>query len=287
MRRGSTARVPTARAGSVLVTGAAGGLGAETARRLADSGWTVFAGDLAGPSLDAVGTHPRVSTLPLDVTDQASIDATAGAIAAAGGLDAVVNFAGILTIGSMAELPVEEVRRVLEVNVLGTYRVNRAIAPLVIARRGRIVNISSETGHQSGGPFNGAYAMSKHAIEAYSDSLRRELGLLGVRVIKIQPGPFRTSMTASIGRRFEQAADSSERFGDVIRGIGRLAAKEHDKASDPAVLAEVVRHALSTRRPKAAYSVRPARSREALDLLPTRAGDLVLGVVLRRAGRRH
>lgn len=73
---------------------------------------------------------------------------------------------------------------------------------MLSSRKGRIVNISSETGWMSGGPFNGAYASSKHAIEAYSDSLRRELALLDMPVIKIQAGPFKTDMVKSIESNF-------------------------------------------------------------------------------------
>jgi NAD(P)-dependent dehydrogenase (short-subunit alcohol dehydrogenase family) len=78
----------------------------------------------------------------------------------------------------MVEMDEAVMKRVLDVNVMGTFRVNKAFFPLIKARRGRILNISSETGWQSGGPFDGAYASSKHCIEAYSDSLRRELALL-------------------------------------------------------------------------------------------------------------
>lgn len=265
------------------MTGGGGGLGAAAARLLARRGWWVFAGDLPGPALDAVGTEPGVSAVELDVTDDASV---AGAVdrvrAEAGGLDAVVNFAGILEVGSVAELPVEVVRRVLEVNVLGTYRVNAAALPSLVERRGRIVNISSETGWQSGAPFNGAYAMSKHAVEAYSDSLRRELALVGVRVVKVQPGPFRTSMTTSVGERFTRAAERSERFGAVLRYGGEVAAREERHARDPSVLAEVVHHALTTRRPRPAYSVHPGRSRVLLERLPTRVADAVITAALRR-----
>ncbi len=270
----------------MLVTGGAGGLGAAASRSLARKGWWVFAGDLPGPALDATGDEAGVSAVELDVTDDGSVAAAVDhVLRTAGGLDAVVNFAGILEVGSVAELPVEVVRRVLDVNVLGTYRVNAAAVPALIERRGRIVNISSETGWQSGAPFNGAYAMSKHAVEAYSDSLRRELSLVGVRVVKVQPGPFRTSMTSSVGDRFAAAADRSQRFGGVLRYGGEVAAREEQRAHDPSVLAEVVHRALTSRRPRPAYSVRPGRSRVLLERLPTRVADAAMHAVLSRVAR--
>jgi NAD(P)-dependent dehydrogenase (short-subunit alcohol dehydrogenase family) len=227
---------------SVVITGAAGGLGAAACALLADHGWRVFAADLPGEALDAVAERSSVVAVPLDVTDPASVAALAETVAdhlagesgASGGppgLQGVVNFAGILEVGSVIEVPPAVAERVLAVNVLGTYRVNQALFPLLLAGRGRIVNISSETGWQSGGPFNGVYAMTKHAIEAYSDSLRRELMLLDIPVVKVQPGPFRTSMVHSIEDRFERAARASTHFGRSCAGW--VAGAEEGSAHPP------------------------------------------------------
>ncbi|MBP7632327.1 MAG: SDR family NAD(P)-dependent oxidoreductase, partial [Acidimicrobiales bacterium] len=138
---------------SVVITGAAGGLGAAACALLADHGWRVFAADLPGEALDAVAERSSVVAVPLDVTDPASVAALAETVAdhlagesgASGGppgLQGVVNFAGILEVGSVIEVPPAVAERVLAVNVLGTYRVNQALFPLLLAGRGRIVNIS-------------------------------------------------------------------------------------------------------------------------------------------------
>jgi NAD(P)-dependent dehydrogenase (short-subunit alcohol dehydrogenase family) len=267
---------------TVFITGAAGGLGASTSRYLAGLGWHVFAADLDEAALREIAKEPSVTPVPLDVTDPASVAAACTFVAAScNGLDGVVNFAGILSVGSVIEIDSEAVRRVLDVNVMGTVRVNRALFPLVLARKGRIVNISSETGWQSGMPFNGPYTMSKHAIEAYSDSLRRELMFLGVAVIKIQPGPFRTAMVAGIERSFTRAAEASTYFKEFLTRIMHVAVKEQAKAHDPAILAEVVHEALTARRPRPAYSVKPDPQRFVLNLLPARTADALLKLALR------
>jgi NAD(P)-dependent dehydrogenase (short-subunit alcohol dehydrogenase family) len=223
-----------------------------------------------------------VTPVRLDVTDPASIEAARTLVAAAcDGLDGIVNFAGILAVGSVIEIDSETIRRVLEVNVMGTVRVNRALFPLVLARKGRIINISSETGWQSGMPFNGAYAMSKHAIEAYSDSLRRELMFLDIPVIKLQPGPFRTAMVSGIERSFTHAAEASTYFGPMLRRLTHVTVKEQAKAHDPALLAKVVHTALTTRHPRSAYSVKPDLQRSALNLLPAQGVDALLKLALR------
>jgi NAD(P)-dependent dehydrogenase (short-subunit alcohol dehydrogenase family) len=267
---------------TVFITGAAGGLGASTARYLAQRSWHVFAADFDETALRGIAGEPNVTAVHLDVTDPASVEAARGNVAGAcDGLDGVVNFAGILAVGSVIEIGSETIRRVLDVNVMGTVRVNEALFPLVLARKGRIVNISSETGWQSGMPFNGAYAMSKHAIEAYSDSLRRELMFLDVPVIKIQPGPFRTAMVTSIEPAFTRAAEASTYFKDMLNRIKHLTLKEQAKAHDPLVLAEVVHRALTTPHPPPAYSVKPDLQRTALNLLPAGAADSLLKLALR------
>lgn len=266
----------------VLVTGAGRGLGAATAERLVAAGWRVFAGDLEPPAPSA-GIVP----LLLDVTDSASVDAAVTTVSEASpALGAVVHFAGLLRVGSVAEVPTEVVARVLDVNVLGVQRVTRAFLPLLEAGRGRVVVISSETGVQTAAPFNGVYAMSKHAVEAYADALRRELVHVGIAVVKVQPGPFRTQMVADGVRQFEAAAQESERFSDVLRGFARHMPRELGKAHDPAILAEVVLAALTEERPKPAYLVHPDRARMLLERLPVRVSDKALELAVRAMARR-
>jgi len=267
---------------TVFITGAAGGLGASTTRYLAERDWQVFAADFDEEALRRIGKEPNVTAIALDVTDSSSIEAARAVVAdACDGLDGVVNFAGILAVGSVIEVDAETIRHVLDVNVMGTVRVNQALFPLVLARKGRIVNISSETGWQSGMPFNGVYAMSKHAIEAYSDSLRRELMFLDVPVIKIQPGPFRTAMVDGIERSFTRAAEASNHFKDLLTRIKHMTLREQANAHDPALLAEVVHTALTSQYPRIAYSVKPDPQRVALNLLPAWALDPLLKLALR------
>ena len=266
---------------AVFITGGAGGLGGATAQYLGEQGWQVFAADVAEEALARIGKQRNVTPVHLDVTDAASVNAAARNVAKrVDGLDGVVNFAGILAVGSLVEIAEEALRRVLDVNVMGTFRVNRALFPLVLARQGRIVNISSETGWQAGMPFNGPYGMSKHAIEAYSDSLRRELMVLGVAVIKIQPGPFKTEMVSGIERQFSRAAKESVHFGKLLRKLKGLTVAEQEKAHDPLLIAETVHTALTTRHPAAAYSVKPDPARRAMNVLPDWIADALLKWVL-------
>ncbi|MBW2719232.1 MAG: SDR family NAD(P)-dependent oxidoreductase [Deltaproteobacteria bacterium] len=249
---------------TALVTGAGGGLGHAMVERLVANGWKVFAADINKDALRSSMHDPDVLPVVVDVTDRESIRSAFEAVSSnTDRLDAIVNFAGIMGIGSLTDIPEERLARILDVNVMGTYRINKKFLPLVQAAQGRIVNISSETGWQSAAPFNGPYAMSKYAIEAYSTALRRELALLGIKVITIQPGPFRTDMVAGIERAFSQA--------------------EGETTNDPDILAQVIFTALTAKRPKPVYSVKPDPLRSALEKLPLRAIDQTYISVMRRA----
>ena len=269
---------------TALVTGAGGGLGHATVERLVANGWKVFAADINKDLLRSSMHDPDVMPVVIDVTDRESIRSAYDAVASnTDHLDGIVNFAGIMGVGSLTDIPEERLARVLDINVMGTYRVNKKFLPLVEAARGRIVNISSETGWQSAAPFNGPYAMSKHAIEAYSTSLRRELALLGIKVITVQPGPFRTDMLAGIEKAFTQAQGETTKFASVLGALKGLATKAAGTANDPDILAQVIESALTAKRPKAVYSVKPDRLRSALDRLPLRAADQAYLTVLQRA----
>lgn len=253
---------------SVLVTGAGGGLGGAVVDLFADRGWTVHAADLTPPP-----ARERVVPLVLDVTSDDSVDTAAASITE---LDCVINFAGILGIGPLMDIPAERLARVLDINVVGTHRVNRAVFPLLHASRGRIINISSETGWQRALPMNGPYATSKHAVEAYSDALRRELMFVGVDVVVIQPGPFRTPMTGGIEAAFAAAIVPGSPFERVARKVGRMAAGEESKAHDPALLADVIWEAATAARPRVRYSVKPDAARTVMHRLPTGLVDRLL-----------
>ncbi len=124
--------------------------------------------------------------------------------------------------------------------------------------------------------------MSKHAIEAYSDSLRRELMFLGVPVIKIQPGPFKTDMVASIEGNFSRAAEASSHFHDLLTKLKGMTVHEQEKAHDPDIIAETVHTALTSSRPWPAYSVKADPQRAAMNVLPDWVVDPMLKLVLGR-----
>jgi len=268
---------------TAVITGAAGGLGSATVHRLASAGWQVYAADLDGPALHALATH-RIVPVPVDVTSAESVAALAERVRAdTDRVDALVTFAGIVGIGPMVEMAAEDFRRVLDVNVVGSFLAVRELFPLLHAARGRIVLLSSETGWQTAMPFNGPYAMSKHAVEAFGDALRRELALVGVDVVKLQPGAFRTGMVASIMGRFERLAAESEHYQRVLLAARKRVPQEEKRAGDPADLAALVERVLDAGRPRAAYRINTNPRAAALSRIPTPVLDKLLNAALKRA----
>jgi NAD(P)-dependent dehydrogenase (short-subunit alcohol dehydrogenase family) len=188
------------------------------------------------------------------------------------GLGAVVNFAGLLDLGPLMEVSEERLRRVFDVNVIETHRVNDAIFDLVRAGGGRIVNISSESGRFRAGITTRPYAMTKHALEAYSDALRQELLFVGIPVIIIEADS-RTPFRFRPGSPFEP----------IVAFTRRTSAREEKHARDPKILARAVYRAVTSRRPKPRYLVNGGMQSRIMDILPgTVADSLVkLGVDLR------
>ena len=166
----------------MLVTGAARAIGRATVEVLAARGHEVVA---TARDVSALAGVPAALVLPLDVSDPESVRA---AVAGAGELDAVVNNAGLTGNGPLETFPIDAFARVLDVNTLGPLRMAQAVVPSWRERgSGVLVNISSVQG-KIGTPLEGAYAASKHALEAMSESLYFELGHFGIRVVLIEPG---------------------------------------------------------------------------------------------------
>ena len=206
----TAATVPTASADdhearkAVLVTGASTGIGRYITERLANEGFFVYAGARKQADMDALNAIDNVRAVRLDVTVQEEIDAAVKTVEEGGlGLYGVVNNAGIFLGGPLTDVSVDELHWIMNVNVYGVYRVTKAFAPMIIESGGRITTIGSISGILAG-PFGGHYSMTKHAIEAYTDSLAAEMESLGVAVSVIEPGNYDSRIADSALRRMRE-----------------------------------------------------------------------------------
>jgi NAD(P)-dependent dehydrogenase (short-subunit alcohol dehydrogenase family) len=186
---------------AVLVTGASSGIGRKITERLAAHGYLVYAGARKDEDIKALGAIKNVQPVRLDVTRTRDIDAAVATITRGGrGLYGLVNNAGVATAGTLADMKLEEFELLMAVNVTGPVRITKAFEPLIIAAKGRITNIGSVWGVDASADLP-AYAMSKHAMEAFTDSLAKDLGPRGVHVSIVEPGHYDSDIQKNFARR--------------------------------------------------------------------------------------
>jgi len=211
---------------TILITGASSGFGRLTTETLANSGHTVFAGfrstDGVKKQIADALRQKNVEILTLDVTDQQSVDSAIAQLLkrSPGGLDVVVNNAGMASAGISEAFAPEQTRELFEVNVFGVQRMIRATVPLLRAKRaGILINVGSILGRVTL-PFFGLYGASKYAVEALTDSYRYELSQFGVDVVLVQPSAYPTNMYAAA----QQPANGNlaEEYGDVAQIPGKI-----------------------------------------------------------------
>lgn len=264
--------------GTVLVTGASSGIGEATALHLTELGFDAVAAVRKDEDAERLAVS-GLRTVKLDVADSESI-ATARAELGDAPLAGLVNNAGIAVAAPLEFLPLDQFRHQLEINLVGQLAVTQQFLPALRAGRGRIVNVSS-IGGRVALPLVGAYNASKFALEAMSDSLRRELLSLGVDVIVIEPGGVKTPIWR---KGNELAAEISADMPPEAEGLyGRLIAEFRkqtvkiatETGIEPREVAEAIGHALTAERPRARYLVgRDAKMRgAAVKVLPARLMD--------------
>lgn len=268
---------------SVLITGASSGIGEATALRLAHAGWRVLAGVRTDTDAGRLRGE-RIEPVTLDVTKAAEVAAVAEKLGDEP-LDGLVNNAGTALAMPLEFLPLDQLRGQLEVNLVGHLAVTQALLPNLRAARGRIVNVGSIAG-RSALPFLGAYAASKHALEAVTHVLRVELRPFGIEVTVIEPGTIATPIWRKGGDRFQELAaglpgELDELYGERMAAFRKAAAAAGQRAEPADDVAIVVERALTEERPKARYVVgRDARRRALVERLPARLRDRVYERVL-------
>lgn len=198
---------------AVLVTGASTGIGHAITERLAGAGFFVYATARKDADLEALGKIPNVQAVRLDVTDDAQIAAAAETVRKAGrGLFGLVNNAGIATVGTLETMSPQEFDLVMRTNAYGPYKVTREFLPLIVAAKGRITTTGSISGILSTKDLT-AYTMSKHAVEAFTDSLALQMEPAGVAVSVVEPGNY----DSDIGKNAAARMGAASRIGDRSR----------------------------------------------------------------------
>jgi NAD(P)-dependent dehydrogenase (short-subunit alcohol dehydrogenase family) len=270
---------------SVLITGTSTGIGRATALRLDGGGWRVFAG--VRKEADAEGLRaeasPNLVPVVLDVTEPDQIAAAAKLIEreSDGGLDGLVNNAGLAVPGPLETIPLDDLRHQLEVNLIAYVAVTQAMLPQVRRARGRVVFLAS-IGGRIAFPFGGPYHASKFATEAIGDVFRQELRPWGIEVAIIEPGSIDTPIW---GRGQEKAAEIEAKspqtnllYGAAIEKFRKVIEDTAERGIPPEKVAKAIAHALESKRPKTRYLVGLDAKVQARiqPLIPTRLFDRIV-----------
>jgi NAD(P)-dependent dehydrogenase (short-subunit alcohol dehydrogenase family) len=275
----------------IVVTGASTGMGAATARELARRGFHVLAGvrrDVDADALRGNGIEPHI----LDITVESDVAAIAERVVRDPrglALRALINNAGVAINAPVEALPIAQWRRQFEVNLFGHVAMIQALMPSLLRSSGTVVNISS-VGGKVALPTYPAYAGSKFAVEALSDSLRREVGRLGVKVVVVEPGAVKTAMAergvATADRLKDgMTADQLHRYGELIDAMSNLARSFDKDGVSSERAAKVIAKAATASRPRTRYTI--GRDAAILARLSRVLPDRVLDRVVRRVLRPH
>ena len=238
----------------ILITGASSGIGYDAAQTLAQQGHKVYAAARRVELMEPLKTY-GVQALRMDVTDETSmIHGVEAVIHAEGRIDVLVNNAGYGYFGAIENVPLEEARRQLEVNVFGLARLTQLVLPYMRKQgSGRIINTSSIAGKMVF-YMGGWYNVTKYSVEAFSDALRMEMKPYGIDVVMIEPGAIKTDWGPIAARHLKESS-----VGTVYEEAGTQWANNIDwfyttnMLSSPLVVAKAICRAVNSRHPKARY----------------------------------
>jgi len=276
---------------SVVITGTSTGIGYAAAKVLLAKGFRVFGSVRKAADADRLKVElgPSFTPLLFDVTDEEAVAAAAREVRdqlKGETLAGLVNNAGVAVAGPALDVPLDDFRRQIDVNVMGPVIVSQAFGPLLGIDRslrgppGRIIMISSVAG-RSGSPLNAPYALSKHALEGFSESLRRELMMFGIDVVIIGPGPIKTA----IWEKAEQVdinAFGNSPFMPALDRIRTIMLALGANGLPAERVGALIHKALTTPRPRVRYAIVPNPLQMLVGrLLPKR---LVDRVIARRLG---
>jgi NAD(P)-dependent dehydrogenase (short-subunit alcohol dehydrogenase family) len=241
----------TQRSPVVLITGVSSGIGRAVAGAFAAKGFEVF-----GTSRNPQRTEPvpGVELVQLDVADDASVAAAVSTVVQrAGRIDILVNNAGVGVFGAAEETSIAQAQQLFDTNFFGLVRLTREVLPHLRAQgSGRIINIGSVLGFLPS-PYGSFYAASKHAVEGYSESLDHETREFGVRVSVVEPGYTNTSFEANA----TDADSPIDSYAPIREHVKQVIGKAVRAGDDPAVVAQAVLKAATSRTPKLRYPAGP------------------------------
>ena len=274
-----------------IITGASSGIGAAAAHELARRGFHVLAGVRRDRDADAI-RGPGIEPLIIDITNPDHIRALATRVDGdpkGRAVRALVNNAAVAVNAPVEVFGIDEWRHLFEVNLFGHIAITQTLLPALIRSKGRVINISSVGGRIAMATY-GPYAGAKFALEAVSDSLRREIAPFGVQVVVVEPGAVRTEMAGrAIAAAHELAStmtpEQSQRYGELVQAINVQTASFTKSGLPADAAAKVIAKAVTARKPRTRYTI--GHDAALLTLLARILPDRILDRIFAGALRPH
>ena len=259
---------------TVLITGAAAGIGNAAATRFLQNGHTVYALDIKESQIGI----PIVA----DITDETALQTACQSLQEQGvELDGILNFAGVHTMGSFIESDYQKIKRVMEINLLGTINVNKTFHKL-LKKGGRILITSSEVAPLAALPFNGIYSVSKTALDSYAQSLRQELNLLGQKVITLRPGAVATELAKGSAQSTKQLCEDTVLYKEESKNFCRIVEKFTGTPMPADKFAAFVYKIATKKRVKYTYAKHRHLGLTLLGILPKRLQCFIVKLLVKR-----
>ena len=250
---------------SVLITGAASGIGAAVCEYLLANGYRIYALDV-----NPAPEKENLKTFTADIRQEDELCQIAEKIKAYGvTLEAIIDVAGIHALTSLVEGDFERIKRLIDINLCGTMLVNKVFHPL-LDKKGRIIIVTSEVATFAPMPFNGLYTISKNALESYAQALRQELNLIGQRVITIRPGAIETPLCRGSVSDTDTLAKSTALYKKQAGRFCSIASKFMGTPMKAEKLAKLIYRALVAKRPRISYAKHRNIGLVLLSILPLR-----------------
>jgi len=262
----------------ILITGGASGMGRATALMLAQKGYCVFSCDIKENPEEVL----NIIQLKVDVTNMESITNAYKFISSkTDKLDAVINFAGIIMMNSLIEISEADFIKIFNINVFGAYRINKTFFPLVKKANGKIIITTSELALNKVLPFNAIYSITKKSLDAYSQGLTQELGLLGIDVVTLRPGAVETPILKDSTKEMQELNDNTILYKNTITKFKHIVDNEQGGSIAPDKVACLVYKILNRKKPKHVYSINVSKKLKLLSLVSTKTQLKILKTMLK------
>lgn len=261
---------------TILITGAAGGMGRASVSLFQKNGWHVFALDRV-----AIEEAENITPIVADLTDEASVKKAVISVAqVAQRLDAIIHFAGVYMLDSLIEMPSEAYDRIFDINVRGVYLINKYFFPF-LKEGSRILITTSELAPLDPLPFTGIYAITKAALDKYAYSLAMELQLQGIKVSVLRAGAVETGMLGASTSALDRFCENTVLYSCNSKRFKRIVDSVETRCVSPSKLAQKCARILEKRAPKFAYHINRNPGLLLLNILPKRLQLWIIQLILK------